>query len=273
MPTIEEAWSKPTRSGAPICPNPKAETRDLFAKIALAKTETQKIRLRQKIALANQGLVVKEATQYSNVSKTPLDDLIGLANIGLMKAILRFDPSLKNAFSSFAVPYIVGEMKHFERDNRTIFKVSRQWVELSDSVRATHLRLQKDPTVNPKPTLEEVASKAYGLTRVKWRMIFDATRSQTTPSLEESEIIVAAHRESLEEAEEKARRQKFARRLVGKLGEPERSVIIEKIWGNLHDREIAKRHGLTVAQVAQITDKAISKMREKVYAGNTTKAV
>ncbi|MBW4685979.1 MAG: RNA polymerase sigma factor SigF [Komarekiella atlantica HA4396-MV6] len=88
------------------------------------------IKLRNKLVQLHTGLVRKMAHKFSHQCNEPYEDLEQIGYFGLIRAIERFDPSQGYAFSSFAVPYIRGEMLHFLRDRSTLLKIPRRWQEL-----------------------------------------------------------------------------------------------------------------------------------------------
>lgn len=66
-------------------------------------------------------LVYKIVSHYKN-SKIEYEDLVQSASIGLLNAILRFDPSYDVAFSTYAFPMILGEIRKLFRENNMIKK-------------------------------------------------------------------------------------------------------------------------------------------------------
>ncbi len=86
---------------------------------------------RNRIAEAHCMLVRKIAWRMVGQSAEPYEDLYQLGHEGLLTAIEKFDPTLGNAFSSFAVPYIRGSILHFLRDHGSTVKVPRRWRELN----------------------------------------------------------------------------------------------------------------------------------------------
>jgi RNA polymerase sigma-B factor len=88
------------------------------------------IKLRNELVRLNAGLVRKIAHRVSHQCSEPYEDLEQIGYLGLIRAIERFDPSQGCAFSSFAVPYIRGEMLHFLRDRGTTVKIPRRWQDL-----------------------------------------------------------------------------------------------------------------------------------------------
>ncbi|MEL6581428.1 MAG: RNA polymerase sigma factor SigF [Cyanobacteria bacterium J06607_15] len=85
---------------------------------------------RNKIMELNFGLVKKEAYHWVNQCSETFEDLIQVGSIGLIRAIERFDVEKGNAFSSFAIPYIRGEIQHYLRDKSPTLRIPRRWLEL-----------------------------------------------------------------------------------------------------------------------------------------------
>ena len=97
-----------------VCTNKniKVDSLHLFQKYQ--KEQTTKIR--NQIMELNFGLVKKEAYHWVNQCNESFEDLLQVGSIGLIRAIERFDIEKGNAFSSFAIPYIRGEIQHYLRD-------------------------------------------------------------------------------------------------------------------------------------------------------------
>jgi len=109
---------------------------------------------REELVQRHLGLARKLAARYARANE-PFDDLFQVASLGLVKAIDRFDPERGIAFSSFAVPTIVGELKRHFRDKGWSLHVPRGTLELA-------LRVQEATTAlgsktGRSPTVDEIA--------------------------------------------------------------------------------------------------------------------
>src|SRR3954454_22731975 len=95
-------------------------------------------------------LARKLARRYA-ASNEPYDDLVQVASLGLVKAVERFDPARGYAFTSFAVPTIVGELKRYFRDTAWALHVDRSAQErarkITDAQRQISSDLGRAPTV------------------------------------------------------------------------------------------------------------------------------
>ncbi|WLQ39110.1 RNA polymerase sigma factor SigF [Streptomyces laculatispora] len=99
----------------------------------------------------NLSLVRYAASRFRNRGGDDTEDIIQVGTIGLIKAIDRFDLSREVEFATFAVPYIVGEIKRFFRDTTWAVHVPRRLqelrVDLAKAKEQLSAKLDRDPTV------------------------------------------------------------------------------------------------------------------------------
>ncbi len=137
----------------------REKTRALFAQFALARTrhagaperaDPDYERLRDELVVVHLNLVRFLAVKFANRGE-PLDDLIQVGTVGLLKAIDRFDLDRGVEFTTYATPTIVGEIKRYFRDKGWAVKVPRRLQELNLAVnRASDklaIELGRSPTV------------------------------------------------------------------------------------------------------------------------------
>ena len=121
------------------------------------------------------------AARYRHTSE-PFDDLLQVASIGLLKAIERYDPSRRNAFSSFAVPTILGELRRHLRDHTWSVHVPRDLQELGQRVAPVAEELSS--RLGRPPTVGEIAAHL----KVTEEQVLDAreaTAAHSPASLDE----------------------------------------------------------------------------------------
>lgn len=124
----------------------KEKTHELFRRYK----EHGDMDAREKLVMSHLNLVRFLANKFKNRGE-PLDDLMQVGYLGLLKAIDRFDPSRGLEFTTFATPTILGEIKRHFRDKGWSVRVPRRLQELSAKVnQATDLlttQLQRSPTI------------------------------------------------------------------------------------------------------------------------------
>jgi RNA polymerase sigma-B factor len=215
-------------------------------------------------------LARKLAARYRGRAGEPFDDLLQVASLGLLKAIDRFDPDRGTAFSSFAVPTILGELKRYFRDTGWSTHVPRGAQELALKVQEAQQAIS--PRLGRSPTADELA------------LYMEVTVEQVIDGLEAA---AAHHATSLEEPldELDGDSQSLSDVLAGddprfeqidasltiataarELSERELRVLELRFCGELTQSEIAKRIGVSQMQVSRILRGALARLRELAYA-------
>jgi RNA polymerase sigma-B factor len=127
------------------------EDRALFQRLAREPTPAMREAVIERFLPLARGL----ALRYAGDSSEPLDDLCQVAALGLMKAVDRYDVGRGIAFTSYAVPTILGEIKRYFRDRTWSLHVPRDLRELTLAVQAQ--RAELEARLERAPTVAEIA--------------------------------------------------------------------------------------------------------------------
>jgi RNA polymerase sigma-B factor len=204
------------------------------------------------------------ARRYQHTDE-PIEDLVQVASIGLLKAVDRFDCSRKVMFSSYAVPTILGELKRHFRDRTWSVRVPRDLQELALRVDQTVTRLslgqRRSPSVADvaravKASEEQVleALEAMGAYRTSSLDAPRSSRDEETESVAES---LGSHDTGFDRAEERATLEP----LMSRISERERMVLRLRFGDDLTQAEIGERIGVSQMQVSRLIRQALARLR------------
>ena len=136
--------------------------------LLVAYRQKPSVQLRNRLVRLNMGLVRKVAHRLSHQCAEPYEDLEQCGFLGLITAIERFDPSQGFAFSSFAVPYIRGEILHFLRDRANSVRIPRRWQKLNRDGSKARQALMTE--LGRQPSEHEIAA-ALEITIEEWQSV------------------------------------------------------------------------------------------------------
>lgn len=139
------------------------------------------LEIRNKLVRLNTGLVRKIAHRMSYQCSEPFEDLEQLGYLGLIRAIERFNPSHGCAFSSFAVPYIRGEILHFLRDRSGALRIPRRWQDFQKQGQKVREELVK--RLGRYPSDDEIAQE-LGVSMAEWQQIRLSNQNRSLLSLD-----------------------------------------------------------------------------------------
>ncbi|MEI3255700.1 MAG: sigma-70 family RNA polymerase sigma factor [Candidatus Gastranaerophilaceae bacterium] len=127
-------------------------------------------------------LVKKVARTLARRSTDPVEDIIQVGSLGLIKAIRLYNPEISRNFKSYATYLITGEIRHYLRDKASMIKAPRAIQELAYRVHKMTLELIEE--MGEKPTDHQIADKME-LPVDKVKEAINADRRKTTLSLDQ----------------------------------------------------------------------------------------
>ena len=212
-------------------------------------------------------LARKLARRYSGSSE-PYDDLAQVASLGLVKAVERFDPTRGFAFTSFAVPTIVGELKRYFRDTAWALHVDRSAQErarrITDARREVGLHQRRSPTVPELAVYlecsEEEVLDGLQIAEAFDTVSLDAPRSGAGGEAERRLDTLGDEDGRLELVDEQTTVYAAAQHLC----ERDRTILYLRFGEDLTQAEIGERIGVSQMQVSRLIRQALARMRAGV---------
>ena len=241
----------------------KERTRELFRRYKEEGDEEA----REQLIVSHVNLVRYIAAKFKNRGE-PLDDLIQVGTIGLIKAIDRFDPSRGLEFTTYATPTIMGEIKRHFRDKGWTIRVPRRLQELSAKVNSATdeltAQLQRSPSIGEVAdylgtTADEVleameSSSAYSSVPLEGQ---GNNEEDDAPSVIDRYASVDGDLEASDD-------RMVLEEVIGEFPEADQQAIRMRFIDGMTQVEIAKRLGISQVQVSRMLRRALRRIQDKI---------
>ena len=227
------------------------------------KDEKQKKHLQNVIVLAAMPLVKKIARGLARRNTDPVEDIIQVGSVGLVKAIHLYNPKVSKNFKTYATYLITGEIRHYLRDKVSMIKAPREIYELAYRVNKLMQEL-KDADGN-EPS-ESILAEELGTSVGKIKEVIDVERRKQTISLDQ--VITTGADESLSLFDKIADDNHYnlesfqedkilIKDAIQKLDEKLQKVVIMNYFEDLSQTQIAAKLGISQMQVSRRLKKAL----------------
>lgn len=217
-----------------------------------------------KLVEENNGLIWSIVKRFKDRGYE-LEDLYQIGSIGFIKSIQRFDTSFDVKLSTYAVPYILGEIKRFIRDDGSV-KVSRSIKELAMKIREIQNRYMKEK--GEEVNILQIA-KELKVSKEEVAVALDSLRPtvsiyEDSYSNEEGGIsFLETLSSGVDEAEQLSNKLAI-KQMIGNLAEREKEIILLRYYKNKTQMEVAKILGISQVQVSRIEKKILNAMKLKL---------
>lgn len=245
-----------------------ADVPDMFRELAKLEPESAQFqRHRDRIVERCLPLADHIARRFDGRGE-PRDDLVQVARVGLVNAVIRFDVETGSDFVSFAVPTIMGEVRRHFRDNSWSVKVPRRLKEL-------HLRLgaatsELSQRLGRAPTATELAAE-LDMDREEVVEGLIAGSSYNTLSIDSggsgSDEDAPAIVDTLGDVDlslDQIENREALRPLLAALPERERTVLLLRFFESLTQTQIAERVGISQMHVSRLLAKSLTRLRNEL---------
>ncbi len=259
-----------------IVPSPSRSTsgdrtraRALFAELAESEPDSpERNRLRDELVEMHLPLVEYLARRFRNRGE-PLDDLVQVATIGLIKSVDRFDLERGVEFSTYATPTIVGEIKRHFRDKGWAIRVPRRLQELKLSL--TKATSELSQRLGRSPTVAELAghlgmSEEEVLEGLESANAYSAVSLDAPDGGDEDSPAVADTLGVEDESLEGVEYRESLKPLLDQLPPREKRILLLRFFGNMTQSQIATDLGISQMHVSRLLARTLTQLRAGLLA-------
>lgn len=243
---------------------PKAPAFDADAKF-IEYRRTKDRRVRNELIEAHRHVAERVARRFPNRS-LPWDDIFQVAQLGLLKAVERFDPEKGFKFSTFAEPTISGELKRHFRDHLWDVRVPRRAHDLHQAVKKIAEDLIHE--LDRAPTISEIAERLdVTVDDVMMAMEADSARraaSLSAPIGDADGTPLSEQLGGVDASIERAADRVTMLELVSRLPQREREIIRMRFEENLSQSEIGERLGVSQMHVSRLLRRTLTQLRDQI---------
>ncbi len=218
-------------------------------------------RMRNELVRRHVWLAERCARRYRDRGE-PLDDLVQVASLGLVKAVERYDPE-RGPFVAFATPTIMGELKRHFRDATWAVAVPRRPKELRTRVSTANEALRH--SLGRSPTVDELADFAS----MPKEHVIEALEAERVYRPVPFEISGRAFESSARAEPDSRETSLIARGLLSELDDCDRQIVYLTYFEGWTQREIGTRLGLGQVQVSRRLRAALERLRAAADSGQT----
>lgn len=217
-----------------------------------------------KLIEENNGLIWSIVKRFKDRGYE-LEDLYQIGSIGFIKSIKRFDTSFEVKLSTYAVPYILGEIKRFIRDDGSI-KISRSIKELAVKIRDIQTRYLREQ--GKEITIIEIA-KQLKVSKEEVAVALDSLKPtisiyEDSYANEEGGIFFLETLSTKVDEAEKVSNEITIKEMIKNLEEREKKIILLRYYKNKTQMEVAKILNISQVQVSRIEKKILNNMKSKL---------
>jgi len=243
----------------------RAHARQLFVELSQRpEGDPTRAKMRDELVAMHMPLVEYLARRFRNRGE-PLDDLVQVATIGLIKSIDRFDTERGVEFSTYATPTIVGEIKRHFRDKGWAIRVPRRLQELKLALTKTTGELSQQ--LGRSPTVAELAerlgmSEEEVLEGLESANAYAAVSLDAPESSDEGGGAVSDTLGEYDEALDRVEYREALKPLLDELPVREKKILMLRFFGNMTQSQIATQLGISQMHVSRLLARTLAQLRE-----------